>query len=83
MIERKAQRACDSEKCWLHRASFVSGKKRSGQKVPVGRQYPPGLGFDSALLQKARIFLDQIVAVAMADDEIKITLLQEMVLDAG
>ena len=37
---------------------------------------------DGALLQQAGIFLDQIIAVAMTDNEIKITFLQKVIFDA-
>jgi len=36
-----------------------------------------------ALAEKMGVFLDKILAVAMANDEIKIAFLKEMVLDAG
>ena len=38
--------------------------------------------FDGALLQQTRILLDQIAAVAVADDKIKIAFLKKVVLNA-
>ena len=39
--------------------------------------------FDRALLEQARIFLDELGTVAMANDQIKIALFEKMIFDAG
>src|SRR5262249_37983479 len=38
---------------------------------------------DRALLQQVRVFLDEVVAMAVAHDEVEVTLLKEVVFDAG
>src|SRR4029077_13489596 len=65
-----------------HLAMARNGNKRhlkSFGKRRINSDQP----FHGSLLQDVRIFLDEIVAMAMAHDEIEVAFLEKMVFDAG
>src|SRR5205814_2986607 len=77
------------------RFAMVQGNIGHSREMPVAGNGDDGHGnsgfaesidqdqtLDGTLLQQAGIFLDQIIAVAMTDDEIKITFLQKVIFDA-
>ena len=61
----------------------VAGNRNGGKNAVFAADRVDGNNsFDGALLEKEGIFFDEIAAMAMTDDKVKITFLKEMIFDA-
>jgi len=73
--ERGARPCCDQRNIGDAGKMLVARNGNDGHAMPDCRECQPGSAFNGALLQQAGIFLDQIVTMAMTDDEIKVAFL--------
>ena len=84
MIEGQARSAAVIQRNICDPGQMLVSRNRDdghGNSCLVERVYKDET-FDGALLQQTRILVDQIVAVAVADDKIKIAFLKKVVFDA-